>query len=122
MWSFRSNSDLGSAATETANRRRAAAELASGLVNSTKQIGGALGIAILSTVALSAVFAEALLVAAAFAVAGVGYKMGTNLVVCIVNYTPRRWTRQLTMRTTNVDGRARACHAAAQLFSRRCAI
>ena len=36
----------------------------------TQQIGGALGVAILSTVALSAGFADALLVAAAFAAAG----------------------------------------------------
>ena len=44
--------------------------LASGLVNATQQIGGALGVAILSTVALSAGFADALLVASAFAAAG----------------------------------------------------
>jgi hypothetical protein len=39
-------------------------------VNATQQIGGALGVAILSTVALSAGFADALLVAAAFGAAG----------------------------------------------------
>ena len=44
--------------------------LASGLVNATQQIGGALGVAILSTVALSAGFGDALLVASAFAAAG----------------------------------------------------
>ena len=46
------------------------AGLASGLVNATQQIGGALGVAILSAVALSAGFADALLVAAALAAAG----------------------------------------------------
>ncbi len=39
------------------------AGLASGLVNTTQQVGAALGVAILSTVALSAGFADALLVA-----------------------------------------------------------
>ena len=46
------------------------AGLASGLVNATQQIGGAIGVAILSTVALSAGFTDALVVAAAFAGAG----------------------------------------------------
>jgi EmrB/QacA subfamily drug resistance transporter len=46
------------------------AGLASGLVNATQQIGGAVGVAILSSVALSAGFTDALLVAAAFAAAG----------------------------------------------------
>ncbi len=40
------------------------AGLASGLVNATQQIGGAHGVAILSTVAFSVGFADALLVAA----------------------------------------------------------
>jgi EmrB/QacA subfamily drug resistance transporter len=46
------------------------AGLASGLVNTTQQIGAALGVAILSTVALSSGFADALLVGAALSGAG----------------------------------------------------
>jgi EmrB/QacA subfamily drug resistance transporter len=46
------------------------AGLASGLVNTAQQIGAALGVAILSTVAFSAGFAAALLVGAALAAAG----------------------------------------------------
>ena len=46
------------------------AGLASGLVNTTQQIGAALGVAILSTVALSTGFADALLLAAALAATG----------------------------------------------------
>ncbi len=46
------------------------AGLASGLVNTTQQIGAALGVAILSTVAVSSGFADALLVATALAAAG----------------------------------------------------
>jgi EmrB/QacA subfamily drug resistance transporter len=46
------------------------AGLASGLVNTTQQIGAALGVAILSTVAFSAGFADALLVGAGLAAAG----------------------------------------------------
>jgi predicted MFS family arabinose efflux permease len=46
------------------------AGLASGLVNTMQQIGAALGVAVLSTVALSSGFADALLVGAALSAAG----------------------------------------------------
>jgi EmrB/QacA subfamily drug resistance transporter len=46
------------------------AGLASGLVNTAQQIGAALGVAVLSTVALASGFEHALLVGAAFAAAG----------------------------------------------------